>query len=258
VASLIHTTLDGQKDMALPENVRIYFFAGGQHGPASFPPRQSIGRQRNNPNDYRWFMRSLLLAMNRWVSENVSAPPSRYPRIDQGTLLPPDQLRFPTLPGVGAPSGWHKAYRADYGPQFRTLGIVTLEPPRLGSAFPTAVPQVDVDGNEISGLKMPELAVPLATYTGWNLFNSQSGPPDVLSSMQGSYIPFARTRAEREQSKDPRPAIDERYQNRDQYLGMVAKAGMELIAQGYLLPQDLSDILRQAGRHWDMLWAEKP
>ena len=73
-ASLIHTTLDGQKDMPLPDDVRIYLFSGGQHGPAAFPPRQSIGRQRNNPNDYRWFMRSLLLAMNRWVSENASPP----------------------------------------------------------------------------------------------------------------------------------------------------------------------------------------
>ena len=115
-------------------------------------------------------MRSLLLRLNRWISENVPAPPSRYPRIDQGTLVLPDQLSFPQLPGVGIPSNGHMAYRADYGPQFRTQGIVTQEPPKLGSTFPIWVPKVEKDGNEISGLKMPELVVPLATYTGWNLF----------------------------------------------------------------------------------------
>src|SRR5204863_3283 len=83
--------------------------------------------------------------------------------------------------------------RADYGPRFAKEGIVTIEPPRIGSSFPILVPQVDADGNGIAGVRMPELAVPLATYTGWNLFNDRSGPAGVLSSMQGSYIPLART-----------------------------------------------------------------
>ena len=86
----------------------------------------------------------------------------------------------------------HRAYRADYGPKFATEGVVTLEPPRIGTAFPILVPQVDADGNGIAGIRMPELAVPLATYTGWNLFNDRSGPTDVLSSMQGSYVPLPR------------------------------------------------------------------
>ena len=101
------------------------------------------------------------------------------------------------------------------------------------------VPQVDADGNDIAGVRMPDLAVPLATYTGWNLFNPASGPTAVLSSMQGSYIPLARTRADRERARDPRPSIEERYHDKDQYLGRVSKAALELIEQRFLLGEDL-------------------
>ena len=114
-----------------------------------------------------------------------------------------------------------------------------MEPPRIGTAFPMLVPQVDADGNGLAGVRMPELAVPLATYTGWNLFNDRSGPTDVLSSMQGSYIPLPRTRAERKRAGDPRPSIEERYRDKDHYVGLVSKAALELIDQGFLLAEDL-------------------
>ena len=159
-------------------------------------------------------------------------------------------VQFPKIPGVNFSTRIHKAYRADYGPQWKS-GIVTLEPPKIGKAFPMLVAQVDADGNETAGLKMPELAVPLATHTGWNLFNEKAGPTDELSSMQGSYIPFPRTRAERERSGDPRLSIDERYHDRDQYLGMVSREAVKLIEQGYLLDRDLPAILKQAGERWD-------
>jgi hypothetical protein len=129
---------------------------------------------------------------------------------------------------------------------------VTVEPPRIGTAFPILVPQVDADGNGLAGVKMPELAVPLATYTGWNLFNDRSGPTDALSSMQGSYIPLPRTSVERKRTNDPRQAIDERYRDKDQYVGLVSKAALELIEQGLLLAEDLAAVLRNAGRHWDV------
>jgi hypothetical protein len=111
---------------------------------------------------------------------------------------------------------------------------------------------VDADGNGLAGVKMPELAVPLATYTGWNLFNDRSGPSDVLSSMQGSYIPLARTSADRKRAGDPRPAIDERYRDKDQYVGLVSKAALDLIDQRFLLAEDLAVVLRNAARHWDV------
>ena len=255
-ASLIHTTLDGTEDIPLMENVRVYSFAGGQHGPGRFPPEQTSGQQLSNPNDYSWFMRSLLLAMNRWAAEGTSPPSSRYPRISDDDLVLPGNLIFPRLPGVGRPAAPHKAYRVIYGPEFATNGIVTIEPPEVISEFPVMVPQVDTDGNERGGLKMPEISVPLATYTGWNLFRPESGPEGVLSSMQGSYIPFPRTQSDRQRRRDPRPSIEERYRSREQYVGLVSEAAMGLIGDGYLLVEDLSPILSQAGRHWDYLMTE--
>ena len=252
-ASLIHTTIDGTEDMPLMENVRIYSFAGGQHGPGSFPPVQRSGQQLSNPNDYFWFMRSLLLAMHRWAADGSAPPASNYPRISDGDLVLPEQLSFPRLPGVGLPAAPHTAYRVLYGPEFATKGIVTIEPPEVASAFPIMVPQVDADGNETGGLKMPEVSVPLATYTGWNLFRPEFGPEDVLSSMQGSYIPFPRTTVDRQQRRDPRRAIEERYRSREQYVGLVSEAALGLMEDGYLLAEDLGPILKRAGEHWDSL-----
>jgi len=251
-ASLIHTTIDGAADAPLPDNTRIYLLSAGQHGPAAFPPTQTIGQQRNNPLDYRWAMKALLLAMDRWTTNGTAPPPSRYPRISDGTLVTADNLRFPKVPGVVTSTAVHRAYRADYGPKFASDGVVTVEPPKIGNAFPILVPQVDAAGNGLAGIRMPELAVPLATYTGWNLFNARSGPTDVLSSMQGSYIALARTGADRKRAGDPRSSIEERYRDKDQYVGLVAKAAMDLIDQGYLLTEDLAPVLRNAARHWDV------
>ena len=233
-ASLFHTTVDGQKDMPLPANVRAYLLAAGQHGVASFPPSRTIGQQMNNPLDYRWVMRTLLVSMNRWTTDGVAPPPSAIPRIADGTLVAPDKLKFPALPSVTVATTTHKAYRADYGPDFIAKGIVSQEPPVVGSAFPMLVPQVDADGNELAGIRLPELAVPVATYTGWNLFNERAGPPNVLASMQGSFIPLARSKSERERANDPRRAVEERYNSRDQYLALIAKAADDLVGKGYL------------------------
>src|SRR3954451_1711453 len=203
-ASLIHTTADGGSDAPLMDNVRIYLLAAGQHGPGAFPPVQTIGQQRNNPLDYRWAMKALLLAMDRWTADGTLPPPSQYPRISDSTLVQPARLKFPRLSGVTTTTAVHRAYHADYGPKFAAEGVVTLEPPRIGTAFPILVPQVDADGNGVARIRMPELTVPLATYTGWNLFNDRSGPTDALSSMQGSYIPLPRTAADRKRAGDPR------------------------------------------------------
>ena len=255
-ASLIHTTLDGKEDIALLDNVRIYTFAGSQHGPGRFPPVQTIGQQLSNPNDYSWSMRSLVLAMNRWATEEILPPSSSYPRISEGELVLPGDLTFPQLPNVGLPSEPHKAYRVIYGPEYATKGIITIEPPEILSEFPVMVPQVDSDGNDVGGIKMPEVAVPLSTYTGWNLFRKNAGPKSVLSSMQGSYIPFPRSVSDQEQSGDPRASITERYHDRKRYLALVSKVGTTLVENGYLLPDDLPLILRRAGEHWDYLMTE--
>ena len=226
-------------------------FSGTQHGPVGFPPRITLGQQKSNPMDFRWSMRALLKAMERWAAGGAPAPLSRYPRRDDKTLARPEDLMFPKLPGVGFSSRVHFAYRADYGPDFYSKGIVTQEPPKVGTRFPILVSAVDRDGNEISGIPMPEQTVPLATYTGWNLFNEKSGPTHEISSMAGSYIPFARTKAEREANGDPRPSIEERYTSREQYLELVGDAAIELIEGGYLLGGDLPSILKNAATHWD-------
>ena len=254
-ASLIHTTIDGRQDAPLADNTRIYMFAGGQHGPAAFPPRKSIGQQLNNPNDYRWSMRALLVAMNRWVTESGAPPPSRYPRIDDNTLVAIDALKFPSLSSVGKPTEAHKAYRVFYGLDFVSKGIISVDPPEVNRAYPILVPQVDVDGNELAGIKMPEVAVPLATYTGWNLFNAESGPTELLSSMQGSYIPLPRSRADRERARDPRSSVEERYRDREDYLARVTAAANDLVKQGYLLEADVPSVVQIAQRRWDFAYS---
>ena len=252
-ASLIHTSLDGSADAALMDNVRVYSFAGGQHGPGRFPPRQTIGQQLSNPNDYSWFLRSLLLKMDTWVKDGAAPPDSRHPTVGSDELVRFENFEFPSLPRVGQPAEPHKAYRVVYGPEFRSKGITAVEPPEVLSEFPILVPAVDDDGNETAGLMMPEVAVPLATYTGWNLFRAEAGPTDVLSSMQGSYIPFPLTEADRRRRGDPRPSVEDRYGSRAEYLGRVSEAALSLVDEGYLLAEDMAPIVAQAGRHWDYL-----
>jgi len=117
------------------------------------------------------------------------------------------------------------------------------------------VPAVDADGNVRAGIRLPEIAVPLATYAGWNYRDRSIGAPDRLAGEIGSYIPFARTRADRERVRDPRPSIEERYRSRDEYLGQFATATLDLVRQRYVLAEDVADLLSRAQAHFD--WATK-
>lgn len=250
-ASLTHTTLDGRSDMPLAPNTRIYLFAGTQHSPAAFPPRRSGTQNLANPNDYRWGLRALLRAMHRWIAEGIEPPASRYPRIAAGELAPLPALRFPKVPGVVLPTRIRKAWRTDYGPEFLRAGIIAFEPPKLGKEFPILVPQVDEDGNEMAGIRLPEVAAPLGTYTGWNLRSAEIGAADELYSMVGSFLPFARTRAEREKTGDPRRSLEERYAGRADYLEKVAAAARRLVQEGFLLEGDVEAVVQECGRRWD-------
>jgi hypothetical protein len=254
-ASLFHTTIDGKQDAPMMSNVRAYLFTGGAHGVGAFPPDRSTGQQFNNPLDYRWAARKLLVSMQRWVTDGTEPPPGALPRIANGTLVFADKLVFPKVPSLTAPSisNAHQAYRLDYGEDFATKGIVNWEPPRRGSAFPTMIPQIDSDGNDLAGIRMPEIAVPLATYLGWNFFNDRSGPTTELVSLSGAFVPFARTRAERLASNDSRPSIEERYRSRDHYLDLIHKAATDMAAKGYLLPADIPGIRKQAEARWDWI-----
>jgi len=250
-ASLIHTSIDGRKDMPIPATTRIYYLTGCQHGPAAFPPVRGLTQNLPNPNDYSWTLRALLVAMDAWVKNGQEPPPSRYPKVADDNLVPLGAVQFPKIPGVAFPTRIEKAWRVDYGPDFRTAGIDTIEPPKVGSAFPMLLPQVDADGNETSGIRMPATQVPLATYAGWNLRAPEIGAPDELYSMVGSFIPFARTRAERVKSGDPRLSVEERYTSKQAYLDKVQAAARNLATEGYLLDRDIPKVTERASAEWD-------
>lgn len=174
----MHTTVDGGADVLLGPQTRLDVIAGGNHGPGSMPPALSGNtRYLNNGNDCRGVMRGLLVAMQRWLADGTAPLESVYPRVDRKELAP-TQIR--------------DVFRLDFGPEFRTRGMVAYERPRMGPVFGVLVPQVDGEGNDLGGLKTPQVAVPLAAHTGWNLRNPKIGSPEELFSMVGSYFPFAQ------------------------------------------------------------------
>jgi hypothetical protein len=252
-ASLIHTTIDGKSDAKLAPDTRIYMFAGGQHGPAPFPPVKRNTQNLPNPNPYQWIFRALLVSMEQWIRDGKEPPASRYPRMAAGELVALDRLKFPAIPGVILPKIMHLAYPANYGPEFRTKGIVTQEPPEIGKPYPMFVPQVDQDGNDIAGVHMPEIQAPLATYTGWNLRAPEVGAPNQLATQIGSFIPFAKTKAEREKTGDPRLSIEERYSSKDDYLAKFRSAAESLVKDGFLLPQDVAPLVQRGAAEWDFV-----
>jgi hypothetical protein len=243
--SLVHTDPLGKEDVAVPDAVRIYAFGGTQHGPAADPPGRGIADNLLNPADYRPFLRALLYRLDNWVKTGTTPPPSLYPRIDQGTLVDWNQKStgFPSLPGVRYPEVIQAPEYLDYGPDFTLRGIITIEPPRKRGKYVVRVPKSDQDGNDTGTLLPPEVAVPLATYTGWNLRRRDVGAEAMLASLAGSYLPFPRTRAEREANGDPRKSIAERYRDFADYQKRFAAACSDLAKNGYLLQEDVDRLV---------------
>lgn len=204
----------------------------------------------------QWYWRALITDMNEWVKDGTPPPPSRYPKIADGALVPLDKWNFPKIPGVNKPHEVSLAYHLDFGPQWKE-GIVTFVPPKVGKAFPVLVPQVDADGNDRGGVSLPELQAPLATYTGWNLRDPSIGAADLRLSFYGSFIPFAKTAEERQKSGDPRLSIAERYASRDEYLGKFTEAAVKLIRERFLLPEDLPAVIARGEREWDEVAGQK-
>jgi hypothetical protein len=244
-AALIHTSPDGTADLALPDNVRVYFIAGTQHSPSRFPPSVNNGQQADNPVDYWWTMRALLLAMHKWVKDGAAPPASQYPRLKDGTLVAGSSVAWPGVPGVSSPRS------LTAGP--RAANAFIANGAGAGAPLPLFVPQVDADGNDRAGIRLPDVAVPLATYTGWNFRKPEIGAPNELVSLLGSSIPFAPTKAARAAAHDPRRSIDERYPSRDEYLKQVEQAADALVKAGYLLVDDEPRILQRAGDTWDLV-----
>jgi hypothetical protein len=255
--SLVHTAPDGARDAELPPSTRVYMVASAPHIVAAFPPKldpggDPPGQAPGNPLDYSAVIRALFRALDRWVVEDAAPPPSRYPRLADGTLTPADRAGWPAIPRVTMPVDPMPAYRLDFGPEW-ARGLVANDPPKIGKPFPVLVPAVDRDGNDRAGIRLPEIEAPLATQKGWNFRLPAAGAPDRLAGEIGSYFAFARTREEREAGGDARLSIAERYRDRFDYIGRITEAALALIADGYLLAEDLPGIVRRATRHYE--WA---
>ncbi len=238
--SLVHTDPLVAVDAPQHDLVRIYAFGGTQHGPAGWPPSRGMAQNLANPADYRPFLRALLDALDAWARDGTPPPPSIHPRIDDGTLVPwdRDSTGFPALPGVRYPEVIQQPHELDHGPEFRSRGIITVLPPRVLGDFTVLVPASDADGNNRGTLLPPEVAAPLATYTGWNLRRREVGAEDMLASLAGSFLPLPKTREERRESGDPRRSIEERWESLESYRRAFASACERLVERRLLLRED--------------------
>lgn len=242
--SLAHTDTLGNTDSKVPANVRIYLFGGTQHGPAAFPPTGGDGQNLPNPADYRPFLRSLLLALDRHVQDGSPLPKSVYPRIADGTLV--DWKRsatgFPAIPKVRYPEVIQQPPLLDFGPRWIELRIIDVQPPKYVGHYRVRVPRCGADGNELGCLLPAEVGVPLATFTGWNLRSRNAGAENELVSLGGSYIPFAKTKKERERNRDPRLSALERYGSMERYSRELTAYLKRLHADGYVLNEDIGRV----------------
>lgn len=243
--SLTHTDSLGTRDSVVPDQVRFYTFGGTQHGPSGWPVSKGSGQNLTNPGDFKPFLRTLLLALDRWSKDGTLPPPSVYPTIATGTLVDwrHGSTGFPNIPGIEYPEILQQPHWLDFGPRWQKERIVDFQPPVIRGDYKVMAPRCGPDGNELGCLLPAEVAVPVATYTGWNLRNADAGAAGQLVSLTGSYIPFPRTKADRERTKDPRLSVQERYGSRDEYVRQFTKACDKLRADGYLLEEDANRLI---------------
>lgn len=248
-AALTHTDVDGKEDLAVHESVRIYHFAGTQHGAAELPTEPDA--LPGNPVEFRLGHRALLQALDAWVRAGVEPPPSGYGRVAEGTLVDLAGMAFPFLPGMPLPSVHRRPRRLDHGPDW-DKGVIGAEPPGVGREYAALVPAVDADGNEVAGIRLPEVAAPLGTFVGWRLRSEALGASWAMVGLQGGWLPFAATESDRE-AGDPRSAIAACYRDREDYVSCAREAALELVDRRLLLARDLALVAERAGRMYD--WA---
>ena len=261
--ALVHTDLAGREDVEPPDAVRVYAFAGTQHALGGLPLTDTDpvdgyrGAHAFNCLEYRGLLRAALVNLDRWVTGGQAPPPSQYPRIADGSAVSPAGAApaLEAVPGVKLPRPLRKFTRLDFGPD---PGVPTVVPATIGRDYPRLVSQVDSDGNEMAGIRLPLVSVPLATHLGWNRRHADiGGEGQTLSTggasggtLRGSSIPFAATRSEREAAGDPRPSIEERYASRQDFLDRIGAAARQLAADGYLLEEDVERLVEQASGHY--------
>ncbi len=260
-ASLAHTRADDGSDVEPPEETRHYLFASTQHGPGMLPlVSESVfgSRGGNNFNiiDYTPLMRAALVNLLSWIADGVEPPPSAVPRLADGTAVDRHAVldALATIPALACPeAGRLSTLRPlDLGPD-ESGGIGTYPAVPIGDNYPCVVSAVDVDGNERAGIRLPDVAVPVGTHTGWNPRHAETGAPEEILEYVGSTVPFAADRAGREAAGDPRPSIAERYVDREDYVTRVRSAAWALVAERHLLEEDVETCQRIAARRYDAL-----
>ena len=253
-ASLMTTEPTGTTDLPDSPFTRIYFMSSMQHGTGRNGVKGAC-QQPQNPLDSQAVQRALFTALDKWVTAGTLPPQSQYPKLSDGTLVKPDQnsTRFPRIPGVAYSGLKTTRYLLNYGPNFYKTGIPTINPPIItppyqdnpanGPIYPSFVPKTDVDGNDVAGVRLPDVQVPLGTHTGWAL----RAAPQENDGCEGAgqYIPFPKTIADRLASGDPRLSIDERYADIETYTSMLHKAINNLERSGFLLPFDAEKMLNK-------------
>jgi hypothetical protein len=243
-ASLITTDPAGERDGTPPENVRIYHFASTQHvGGATMP--KGVCALPPNPVDYRPLLRGVAFALDRWVKDGARPPASRYPRLADGTLVDAEEFSL-KLPGMSGPVAPAPRPRFDYGTDFARGILAAGLPKPLPDSYRVRVPKVDADGNEIAGVRLAEVTVPLGTATGWAVRAQDAGAAGALCYLDGSFVPFGKSRAEREANNDARLSLAERYGSKEEYAGKVREAAVALQKDGYILEEDVDRAVAKA------------
>jgi len=257
--SLTHTTEDGTKDVPLAATSRLYFLAGTPHSSGVLP---LTGSTRSQPFQHlanfaqqRWASRALLLDLDAWTRNGTEPPASRYPLIAKDEMVPLTRVHFPAVPSFPFATYMPQVWRMDFGPDYAATRVITNEPPRLGLPYAVLVPQVNVDGNDLAGIRLPEVAVPLGTYTGWNVLLPQLKELGYLSGLIGGFEPFAVTRADRQKSGDARLSIEERYAGRQDYLDRVKQSAEALARDRFMLAEDVRTVLQRAEEMWNAVVA---
>jgi len=263
-SSLMHTDPGGIRDVEPAETSRIYLFASTQHGPGNLPQNNvnandgAMGRYGFNLVEYTPLLRAELVNLDLWVRVGLEPPASAYPRLADGSAVAPVQVleHFKALPDVHLPDPERLPVlrEVDLGPE-AVHGIGTY-PVTEGERYHGYVSNVDEDGNEVAGIRLPDLTVPIATHTGWNPRHPDTGGADQIMPMQGFTKFFARTRADREASNDPRLSIQERYADKEDYLNAVRNQAELLAHERYILPEDVDTVVSDASRRWDVALAD--
>ena len=235
-------------DLSDPANVRYYLMSSLPHSAGVPSTGAGICQLNRNPLVANPVLRALLVDMDQWVSSGTPPPDSRMPRVADGTLVPPlpqDGTGFPDIPGVTYNGRLHTGDLFDFGPQF-DQGILSILPPKLlGTPYPVLVPKTDGDGNDVAGIRLPEVAAPLATYTGWGLRAYPAGANDGCDAA-GQKIEFRKTEADRTAAGDPRMSIAERYPAHAAYVADVTNAVNELQQQRLMLDSDAQAYIKGA------------